>query len=195
MLLSFSKQKHSDPHALCWLGTVQHHGQRQEGRGGWIVCAGGATKSSRTPVLFSAYFPHPPNYFHNNLSRKTRSYKTGKLWGLAYRPTSQSAQGSAIVSEKNTGPPLSLKSGALRTRPVSTSQFPGRQAGRRQTFKAGKSRFFADRVISTSLASSHFLPPSCLLLPPPFSSYLVIATFHGSLCFISPFPKVISPKV
>lgn len=74
-------------------------------------------------AIFRVLSPRPPKYFHNNLSQKTHSYKTGKLWGLAYHPTSQSARGSAVVSERNTGPLLSPRSGALQTRPGSTSPF------------------------------------------------------------------------
>jgi hypothetical protein len=94
------------------------------------------------------YFPVlPPPPFSKLLSQQSKPEKTfvqnGDALGLAYRPTSQSARGSAIVSGRSTGPLQFPRSGALRTRPVSTSPFSGRQAGRGQAFKARKSRFFA----------------------------------------------------
>lgn len=147
------RKKHQDPHALRWLCTVQYHGQLQEGKGEGL-CRRRHLIFQDSCAIFRVLSPRPPKYFHNNLSQKTHSYKTGKLWGLAYHPTSQSARGSAVVSERNTGPLLSPRSGALQTRPGSTSPFPGRQAERGQAFKAGKSRFFA------AVPSAGLFPPA-----------------------------------
>lgn len=139
--------------------------------------------------LFTAYF-FPLNYFHNNLKLENMFVENGEAAGLAYRPTSQSARGSAIVSEKNTRPPQSPRSGALRTRPLSTSQKTDWQQD------WGRHLKLENRASFLAVSSARLFPPASLpltfslppflLLPPPLSSYLAIFMFYGNLCLYFP---------